>query len=126
MLYKIIGVGIVGVVVNLILKQYKPEFCFLSNTCVLLIMLLFSVDCIKELVNEVALLQNLVGFKSEFFSPILKVVGVGYITEFSSSLAEETGNKSIADKIVLGGKITICVLCLPVVKNLINAIMLLV
>ena len=125
MLFRIIGVGLIGVVINLLLKQYKPEFCFLSNSCVLLIMVIFSIEYIKQLVEEVAFLNNVVGFNSELFSPILKVVGVGYLTEFASSMAEETGNKTISEKIVLGGKISICVLCLPVIKNLLNAIMLL-
>ena len=53
----------------------------------------------------------------------MKIVGLGYITEFAADLAEESGNKSVAGKIILGGKIALCTQALPVIKNLINAIL---
>lgn len=123
MLVKIIGVGLCGVVVNLVLKQYRPEFCLLSNICTGLILFMMVVDGVKEIAENFIYLNNIAGIKSDILSPIFKVVGIGYITEFASDIAEESGNKSIAGKIILGGKITICVLALPIIKNLINAIL---
>ena len=122
MLLKILGVGLCGVIINLLLKQYKPEFCLLNNVCVGLLIFALLIDGVKEIVLDFINIQNLSGVKHDIISPMLKVIGIGYITEFTSDLAEESGNKSIAGKIILGGKIAICVLALPIIKQLINAI----
>ncbi len=122
MLFKIIGIGVCGIVINLVLKQYKPEFAILANVCVGLTIFMLVVDGAGQLIENFAYLQNMTGVKVEVVSPILKVIGVGYITEFMSDLAEDSGNKSIANKIVMGGKIAICLLAIPIIKNLISAI----
>ena len=125
MLVKIIGVGICAVIINLILKQYKPEFCLMSNVCAGALIFMLIVNGVKEIIENFINLQNLTNIDIDIVTPILKVIGIGYITEFSSDLAEESGNKFIANKIILGGKIAICVLALPIIKDLLNSILLL-
>ena len=126
MLVKILGVGITTVLINLILKQYKPEFCLLVNVCGGLVIFLLAMSEGQKLIQEFIGIENQVGVNLDIVSPILKVVGIGYITEFTSDLAEDFGNKSISNKVVLGGKIAICISALPIIKKLINAIILLI
>ena len=38
---------------------------------------------------------------------ILKVLGISYITEFASAICQDAGEKSIAGKIELAGKVAI-------------------
>jgi len=123
MLLKIIGIGVCSIIINLILKEYKPEFALLSNVCATLVLFILVVDGLSEIINEFIGLQELANIKFDIVAPMLKVVGVGYITEFASDMAEDSGNKSIANKIVFGGKIAICLIALPVIKMLINAIL---
>ena len=119
MLFKVIGVGLSAVIINVILKQYKPEFCVVSNVCAGFIIFMLVANSISDFVD----VQNLTGINSGVVSPILKVIGVGYIVEFASNIAEESGNKSVASKILLGGKIAICGVALPILETLINAIL---
>lgn len=122
MLLKIIGVGICTLILNLCLKNQKPEIALLVNVCGSLVIFMLLLDDVSFLIDEFLGLENYVG-QIDFVKPILKVLGVGYITEFSSSMAEDVGNKFIASKIVLGGKIAICTLALPVLKKLIQTIL---
>lgn len=121
MFFKIIGVGICTIVVSIVLKQYKPELSVLVNICGGLVIFMIAIDGVSTLVSEFYSLENGAG-QIEIVKPIMKVLGVGYITEFTANLAEDSGNKSVASKIVLGGKIAICILALPILKQLINAI----
>ena len=122
MLLKVLGIGVCTLIVNLILKQYKPEFALLANVCGGLIIFLMVLENGEQLISLFINFETDLGLKTEVLTPILKVLGVGYITEFTADLAEDCGNKSIADKVVLGGKVAICVLALPIIKELINAI----
>lgn len=121
MIFKIIGVGICTIVVSIVLKQYKPELSVLVNICGGLVIFMLAIDGVSTLVSEFYSLENMTG-QIEIVKPIMKVLGVGYITEFTANLAEDSGNKSVASKIVLGGKVAICTLALPILKQLINAI----
>lgn len=121
MIFKIIGVGICTIVVSIVLKQYKPELSVLVNICGGLVIFMFAIDGVSTLVSEFYSIENLTS-QIEIVKPIMKVLGVGYITEFTANLAEDSGNKSVASKIVLGGKVAICTLALPILKQLINAI----
>lgn len=122
MLLKILGVGVCTLIVSLVLKQYKPELSVLVSICGGLIIFMLALDSASNLVSEFYTLEEMVGQNVNIVKPIMKVLGVGYITEFTASLAEDSGNKSIASKIVLGGKIAICALALPLIKELVNAI----
>lgn len=121
MLFKILGIGICTLVLNLVLKNQKPEIALLVNVCGGLLIFMFVLDGVSDLLDEFYEFENYVG-KVEIVKPIMKVLGVGYITEFSSNLAEDSGNKSIASKIVLGGKVAICGLAMPILKQLIQTI----
>ncbi len=122
MLFKIIGIGLCGVIINLILREYKSDFAFFVNVVTGLLIFIVMLDGVKDVINEFGYIRDLTGMKVDVVTPIIKVIGIGYITEFSSNLAEDSGNKSLATKIVMGGKIAICVLAIPVIKSLINTI----
>lgn len=126
MLAKILGVGICTVIIGLVLKQYKPELFVLTNICGGLIIFMLALNGAEDLISEFYNIETSIGSNINILKPIMKVLGVGYITEFTSNMAEDCGNKSIASKIVLGGKVVICTLALPVLKELINAILLLI
>ena len=55
---------------------------------------------------------------NQLLKTVLKIVGIGYITEFSAGLLSDFGSASVADKVILGGKITIVALSLPIMENL--------
>ena len=57
------------------------------------------------------------------FKTLLKIIGVGYLVEFSAGVCIDSGNSSIADKIVLAGKVLIFSLSIPIISNLFNMIM---
>lgn len=123
MLFKIIGVALVTVVINIILKGYKSDFAFLVNICGGLIIFLLLIDGAKEIIDNFIYLSSNSSIKIDIIKPILKVIGIGYITEFTADLADDSNNKSIADKVIMGGKIAICVSALPIIKLLLNTIL---
>ena len=106
-LLKIIGVGLVTLIAYLIVKPLKPEmaiFISIVGTCVILI---FCVDSLQQVISTMTSFVEKTGINSELFSCVLKIVGIGYIIEFSSNICLDAGNTSMADKITLAGKIAI-------------------
>ena len=54
---------------------------------------------------------------------MLKIIGLGYLIEFSANVCRDSGNNSIADKVVLAGKIMIFVISMPIISNLFEMIL---
>ena len=52
MFYKIIAVALVTIVLNLVVKQYKPEFSILISVCGGLLIFIMLIDEIKVIVDE--------------------------------------------------------------------------
>ena len=47
----------------------------------------------------------------------MKIVGINYVTEFGVGVLNDFGSSSLADKVALGGKITIFSLSLPIIES---------
>ena len=60
---------------------------------------------------------------SGIFTSVLKIIGVGYLVEFAGDICSEAGVSSVSNKILLAGKILILIMCLPIVKNLLEVIL---
>lgn len=119
-LFKIIGLSLLTLIVYIILKPIKPEIAFLVSIIGICVVLANCVDGIVKIIDTMTQFVQKTGVDSTLFACVLKIVGIGYITEFSSNLCITAGNTSIADVISLAGKITILVLSLPILSNLLE------
>lgn len=121
-IFRIIGVGIITAITALIVRQVKPEISVIISITGGILMLLMIANSLTSVFDTFSQVIEKSGLTKGLFSTILKIVGVGYITEFSASLCQDAGVNSVADKILLGGKIVILVLALPIVSNIIEII----
>ena len=51
-----------------------------------------------------------------------KIIGIGFLTEFATSFAEDAGLKSVAVKLLWAGKICILLISLPMLEQLFQLI----
>ncbi len=122
-LFKVVGIGIVGMVIAILLKEVKPSFGVLVtlSTCIIISIIIISV-C-GQIIDKInAFLQKL-NLSSEVIKTALKVIGVGFIIEFASDIVEENGFASISKKIILCGKIIIFSMCMPYIIGLFETIL---
>ena len=121
-LLKIIGIAFVAVVGYNVLKYSKQEFAgfvLIGAGCIILILLSEKIAEAVTVFQGIAQKANL---NSAVFSMILKIIGIGYITEYSVSLCEDNGCSSIGKKIELAGKITIFLMAIPIISGIIELI----
>ena len=121
-IFRIIGVGLATAITALIVKQVKPEIAIIIGLCGGVIMILMLVESTTNIISLFNSLVSKSGVSAGIFSTVLKIIGIGYLTEFSASLCNDAGATSIGNKILLSGKILILISALPIVTNLINII----
>lgn len=119
---KIIGVAFVTAIAAILLKQTKPELSFAVTVTGIIIILLFIIDALQETIGILNGLAQITGMQNGLLKILVKIVGVGYVTEFGAGILNDFGSNAVADKVVLGGKITIVLLALPILENLLKLI----
>ena len=117
-LVKIIGVGLITAIAAVLLRSSKPELSFAVTIAGVVVILLFIVDLLAQTVGVFAQLGQATGIDSTLIRTILKIVAIGYLVEFAAGLVEDFGAKSVADKLILAGKVIIFTVSVPIVQGL--------
>ena len=104
---KVVSVGIITVIATIIVKQVKPEIAVLIILAGSIVIIAIILNMLQGIFGNFMSIFNKTGINSSLFKPVLKIVGIGYLCEFGANLCIDGGCNSIADKILLCGKITI-------------------
>lgn len=121
-IFKIAGVGILTCIIAIILKQIKPEFLIIVILSGGIIMFLMVIDQLKSIIDYILTIFNKTNLDYGLFVSVLKILGVGYITEFANNICIDSGHSSIGEKILIAGKVIILGLALPIFTSLLNII----
>ena len=121
-LIRIIGVALVTALVALFLKSSKPELAFAVTIAGAVIILLFIVDMLAASFQIFSEIAEKTGIDSSLVRIIIKIVAIGYLVEFSAGVIEDFGSKSIADKLVLAGKVIIFAVSIPIIQSMLTLI----
>ena len=119
---KIIGIAFITAITSILLKATKPELSFAVTVTGIIVILLFVIDSLQTTVAAFANIAAYTGVSNGLLKILLKIVGVGYLTEFGAGILNDFGSNAIADKVVLGGKITIVLLSLPIIQTLLELV----
>ena len=117
---KIIGVAFLTAITGILLKSTKPELAFAVTVTGTIVCLLFLLDLLQNSLGVLSAIVSMTGIENGLVRILLKIVGVGYLTEFSAGILNDFGSGAIADKVTLGGKLAIVVLSLPILESLLT------
>lgn len=120
---KIIGIGLIALIMILVLKQYKPEYAIYVSLIAGIAILFISLSQISGVLDLLKSISNRANINSQYISLLLKITGIAFLTEFAVSISNDCGESAIASKIDLGGKVLIIVISLPIITALLETIL---
>ena len=121
-IFQLVGIAFVTAVAALILKGTKPEVAFAVTVAGSIILLLFVFEVFRGSVSIFGDIANETGIDSSLVKILLKMVGIGYLVEFSAGILNDFGQNSVADKLVFCGKVVILVLAIPILESVLTLI----
>ena len=121
-LVKIIGVALVTAFAALFLRGTKPELSFAVTIAGAIIILLFIVDMLASSFQIFGEIAEKTGIDDSLVKIVVKIVAIGYLVEFSAGVIEDFGSKSIADKLILAGKVIIFAVSVPIIRSMLELI----
>ncbi len=122
-IFKIIAIGLISCVASMVIKPVRSDFAILVGIAGGLIIIAMIVNYFTGILSSIKDIIGVTGLNSSLYTILLKIIGIGYLIEFSAGICCETGNPGLGDKIMLGGKLVIMVMALPIVTNILNIIM---
>ena len=116
----ILGITAAGVCISIValsVKNMKGEMGQLISVAATLVITAAVIPYVVVIVrsmNEFATLSNM---GESFITPILKITGIAYISQIGSELCCDSGEKALASRIEMAGKIAISVISLPIARE---------
>ena len=121
-IFQLVGVAFVTAVAAILVKSTKPELALVVTIAGSIILLLFALEIFRGSMDIFAEIAEATGLSVTIVRTLLKMVGIGYIVEFSAGVLHDFGQDSLADKLIFCGKIVILVLAVPILESVLGLV----
>lgn len=120
--FQLCAVAVITAVCAFILKSQKSDLLPLCITAGGIMLVLCGFDYLSESLKFIKQFSEQTNIDKAVLRIIFKVVGVGYLIELTATSIKDLGFESVADKLVLCGKIIIFVMSVPILQSLFGVI----
>lgn len=117
---KIVMVGIIATVLAVLLREERPEIAVVISIVTGLVIFIFIISKLNSVMSVLKYFAAKANIDVLYFSTILKVIAIAYITEFGAQICRDAGEGTIASKVEFAGKVLIMVLAIPILAALMD------
>ncbi len=115
-------IGITVVLITVLFKNNKPEFALIISLVGCILIFYLGVSKLEIIINTIKKIQNYISLNQTYINILLKIIGITYVAEFSSSICKDCGHTAVANQIELVGKLTILATGMPILLALLDTI----
>ena len=126
LMMKIILIAVITLIMGITLSKFNSEFKVYITVIFGIVVIFMLFKELKVYVEEITNLFVRYDIKTEYFSTILKIVGIAYICDFISLLCKDLDYESIGKKVEIAGKLIILIYSIDVIKIFLDQILILV
>ena len=119
---KVAVFGVMAAILAVWLKGIKTEYSVWITVIASTFLGIFAAVKLEIIVGELVFLQSFMSSYSSYFKLLIKIIGITYLAEFSSDLCKDAGACALASQVELFGKLSILVLCMPIMTSLLETI----
>ncbi|WP_042315813.1 stage III sporulation protein AD [Desulfofarcimen acetoxidans] len=120
---QIVGLGLIGAILAVILRQQKPELALMLSICVGVLLFLTVIGQISAVFNVLRDLAAQANISMVYVGTILKIVGIAYIADFGAQICRDSGESALASKIEFAAKILVLVMAVPIIIAVLQALL---
>lgn len=121
-IFRIAAIGIITALCVLVLHENRSDIATLIGITGGAIILLSLIDYFTQIFDFLRRFIEKTGIDGSVIKALVKIVGIGYVADFSAGIVEESGSKALSEKIVLGGKVIIFIMSIPIIEMLFEII----
>lgn len=121
-LYSVIGIGLVATILSVLVKQTRPEQAVLISLAAGCLIFGFVLSQVRDLISWWEEVATEFGAVSTYVAPLIKILGITYLTQFASQACRDAGENAVALKLELAGKVVVLGLSVPILKMILELI----
>lgn len=121
-IFQLVGVAFITAVAAILLKATRPELALAVTVAGSVILLLFVFDLFEGSISIFRKIAETTGIEFSLVKLVLKMIGIGYLVEFSAGILNDFGQNSLADKLIFCGKVVILLLAVPILESVLSLI----
>ena len=115
-------IGVAGALLAIQFKSEKAEYGIYISIALSILVFFGILEHLSVLINTMKQISSYINMDTIYMSTLLKMLGITYISEFSSSICKDAGYQTIAGQIEIFGKLSVFVLSLPVLLALLDTV----
>ncbi len=115
-------IGVAGVLLAVQFKSGKAEYGIYISIALSLLIFFGILGQLQAIIRMVQTIGAYISMDTVYIGTLLKMLGIAYIAEFSSSICKDAGYQTIAGQIEIFGKLAILVLSMPILMALLDAV----
>ncbi len=121
-IYKIVAIGLISVILVVYLKSVNSEIAVIAGVASGILIIILSLSYVKEFISFFSEIANEGGIEKSVFKLTLKIIAISYLIEFSSGVATDFGQSALGEKIQFAGKLIMITLAMPLIRDMIQAV----
>lgn len=121
----IVNIAIIGIAVTLLgilFKKNREEFGILISIAGCFLIFALGISRLEIIIDAVNKIQEYISINQTYLSILIKIIGITFISEISSSICKDCNYNAIASQIELVGKLTILATGMPILLALLETI----
>ena len=113
-------IGVAGTLLALQFKSGKSEYGIYISIALSMIVFVGILGHLETLIETMRRIGEFINIDSIYISTLLKMLGITYVSEFSSSICKDTGYQAVSGQIEVFGKLTILAVSMPILLSLLE------
>ena len=118
MLVKITLIGIFGIVIINMVRQYKSEYAVVAALAVAISMMFVLLELIGDVKKAFDNYVEAFALSGELVKGVFKITSIAYVRKFGCDISTDFGYKIIADKIDLAARLAVVIILFPEIMSL--------
>jgi stage III sporulation protein AD len=120
---KIVGIGLVAGMLITLLRQQKPELAMALSISTGIMLFLLMLLKVFQVIDFLQVLGAKAKVDAVHMTTVLKIIGIAYVTDFGSQVLQDAGEKSVAAKVEMAGKVIITLLAVPIMLAILDTVL---
>lgn len=120
MIIKCAAVAMVGAILSLVTKKQVPALGTLVSLAVVLILCSTVMGFLKPVMGFADSLRSFAGLEHTLLLPVIKALGIGFLTEMGKNICTDAGESAIAGVLGMAGGVAGVYVMLPLMEGVLE------
>jgi len=120
---KIVAFAFVALFITLTVKRNREDIAILISVVAGIMIFIFMISKLTIVINFLQSLSNKANIDVIYLDTVFKILGIAYLSSFTSEICKDAGESSIAMKVEFAGKILILTLSIPILMAVMKTIL---